>query len=331
MRKGEVSYKTVVFVILFVLGLGFLYYIRDILFQVLVSLIIVSSFNPFVTRLEKYKIPRAFGATIAYFIFLGIVSFAVYIVAPSFVNQMGNFVNNVPRYITNINLPDVFKQQILEQFLVQLGQLPSQFAKASVMVFSNIIDIVAIFILSFYLLLSRNKLNDTLADFFGTHRSEKIVLFINKIENRIGRWAKAEIFLMLLVGSLNFVGLLLLRVPYALPLAIIAGLLEIVPMVGPFLAAVPAVIIAFNTSLFTGIATAALAFLVQQVENYVFVPRIMQKSAGLNPVITLLALSIGFRIQGTVGALIAIPTVLAIQVFVDEYLIKKKERVDNSF
>ena len=319
-KKVEVTHKTIVFFVFLLIGLWFLYYIKDILFKLLISFVIVASFNPFVERLQKRNIPRVFGVTIAYLIFLTVVGFSMYILAPSLVIQTGSFVANIPAYISGIGLPTAFKEQILQQFLIQLGELPGTVAKAAVSIFSNVINVVTVLILSFYFLLSKVKFESSISKYFPEEKSKKIVAVIGKIENRIGMWAKAELFLMLVVGFTTYIGLLLLKVPYALPLAILAGLFEIVPMVGPFIAAIPAVIIGFSTSFFTGLATASLAFLIQQVENYVFVPKIMQKSAGINPVVTLLALSVGFRIQGVVGAIIAIPIVLAGYAMLDDYI-----------
>jgi predicted PurR-regulated permease PerM len=326
MKNTEDARKTIVFTIILLFGLWFLYYIRNILFQILIAFVIVSSFNPFVERMEKHKVSRTLSVVIAYILFLSVVGFTVYILAPSFIYQTGNFVKNIPAYLSNLGLPAAFKEQILQQFLLQLGQLPGQIGKAAISVFSNALNVVTVIIISFYILISREKLDSTIQKILGISKGEKIISLLGKIENKIGEWAKAELLLMIIVGSLTYVGLLLLKVPYALPLAIIAGLLEIVPMIGPFIAAVPAIVIGFSTSLFTGIATASLAFLVQQVENYIFVPKIMQKSAGLNPVITLLALSIGFRIQGVTGALMAIPIVLTLSVIVNEVLLKRNEK-----
>jgi predicted PurR-regulated permease PerM len=328
MNNSDDARKTIIFTVILLFGLGFLYYIRDILFQILISFVIVSAFKPFIKRMEKHQISRTLSVVIAYVLFLSVVGFSVYILVPSFVYQTGNFVKNIPAYLSNLGLPQAFKEQILQQFLLQLGQIPGQIGKATISIFSNVLNVVTVLIISFYLLISREKLDDAILKILGETRGERAILLLGKIEDKIGGWAKAELLLMIIVGSSTYLGLLLLKVPYALPLAIIAGLLEIVPMIGPFIAAVPAIVIGFGTSLFTGIATASLAFLIQQVENYIFVPKIMQKSVGLNPVITLLALSIGFKIQGIAGALISIPIILSLSVLLNEVLSKESRKAD---
>jgi predicted PurR-regulated permease PerM len=111
-------------------------------------------------------------------------------------------------------------------------------------------------------------------------------------------------------------------IPYALPLAILAGVLEIIPLLGPIISAVPIALIGFGISPVIGFAVIALSFSVQQIENYLLVPKIMEKSVGVSPIITLLALAIGARFAGVVGAIISIPTVIMLQVLAKEYLIK---------
>jgi len=146
---------------------------------------------------------------------------------------------------------------------------------------------------------------------------------INILEGRLGGWARGQLGLMLVIAFANYIGLSLLGIPYALPLSILAGLLEIIPYIGPIIAAIPAVVIGFGTSPILGMAVAAMAFLIQQLENYVFVPKIMQKSAGVNPIITLLALAIGFRLAGVIGLLISVPFYIIFQVLANEYILKK--------
>lgn len=124
---------------------------------------------------------------------------------------------------------------------------------------------------------------------------------------------------MFAVGLLSFTGYSLLGIPFALPLAILMGLLEIVPYAGPIIASVPAVIIGFGISPIMGLATAALIFLIQQLESYVLTPKIMQQTAGVNPIVTLLALTIGFRLGGVLGLIISVPVFLTVKVILKEY------------
>ena len=124
---------------------------------------------------------------------------------------------------------------------------------------------------------------------------------------------------MFAVVTLTYVGLLFLGIDIALPLAILAGILEIVPNIGPVISAVPAVLIALTLSPVTALATASLYFLVQIVENNFLVPRIMQAAVGVNPLISILGLMTGFQLAGPAGAVLAIPLIIVIQTIGLEY------------
>jgi len=318
-RKVEISHKTIIFAVFFVITLWFLFFIRDLIFQLFVALIIMATFNPFVTRLQKYKIPRVASVILVYALFVGVIGGAFFALIPHLAEQTASFVSSLPRLMVQLGVPVIFRDQILEQLLAQVGAVPSQLAKALASVFSNVFAVITVFIFSFYLLLSRDKLDDQLGYFFGEDKREKIDKIIDHLEVRMGSWARGEAILMFIVGLSTYIGLRLLSVPFALPLAILAGILEIIPYIGPIVSAIPAVVIGFGISPITGLATTALAFLIQQLENYILVPKIMQTSTGINPIVTLFALTVGFRLAGIIGGLLSIPIVITLQVVFKEY------------
>jgi predicted PurR-regulated permease PerM len=128
---------------------------------------------------------------------------------------------------------------------------------------------------------------------------------------------------MVIVGSLNYIGLTLIGIKYALPLAVLAGLLEVVPNLGPTIAAIPAVLVGFSQSPFLGVSALAVAVLVQQLENNLIVPLVMKKAVGLNPIITLMAFIIGGKLAGVLGVLLSVPVVVVLKTFFLEFLNKK--------
>jgi predicted PurR-regulated permease PerM len=244
-------------------------------------------------------------------------------IVPALAEQTTAFINNFPRLMSNLGVSSFVSDQLTQQMIAQLGSLPASIAKITLAIFSNIIGLVAVLVFAFYLLSERNKLDEQLADLIGSNKRDLIEAKLAQIELRLGSWARGQLTLMFIVGLANYIGLTLLGIPFALPLAILAGLLEIVPYVGPLIAAVPAVLIGFGISPILGSATAALAFLVQQLENYIFVPKIMEKSTGVHPIITLLSLAIGFKLLGMIGILIAVPVYITFQVFVQSYVLRE--------
>lgn len=323
-KKIEISHKTVIFTVVFLLLLWFLYFIRDLILQLFLALLIMAILNPFVSRLSDYKIPRAVSVLLSYVLFIAVVVAAIAGVAPPLIEQSTSFVNNLPKYLASLGVTAYLGEQAISNFVSQLGSVPGQVARFTVSLFSNVLSVITVLLFAFYMLLAREKLDDQLSYLFGDARKKKIGSLIDRLEEQLGGWARGQLTLMILVGVSTYVGLRLLGIPFSLPLAILAGLLEIVPYIGPIISAIPAVIIGFGISPLIGVAVSALAFLVQQVENYVFVPKVMEKSVGVNPIITLLALTIGFRIAGVVGIIISVPVVITIRVLSKEYLFSSK-------
>ena len=138
---------------------------------------------------------------------------------------------------------------------------------------------------------------------------------------------RGRYFLMLIIFLLDYVGLLLIGAPYALVLALVAGILEIVPYIGPVISAVIAVSVSFLHGPLTGLLVLGLFVLVQQLEGYVLTPLVMKKAVGLNPVVVILALMIGAKLGGVMGIIIAVPIAAVAGEIVND-LVKKPEKID---
>ena len=321
-RKIEISHKTIVFTVLFLIGLWFLYFIRDIILELFVALLLMTILEPLVSLFAKLKIPRGVSVLLSYISFFGVFGGVIALIIPALVEQTAGFVNQLPGYLSNLGISEVISTNITGEFLTKIGSLPGEIIKFTFSLFSNLISVVTVLVFSFYLLLARDKLDEQLESFFGEEKRRDLVAFINSLEIKLGGWARGQIALMLIVGVLTYIGLAILKVPFAFPLAVLAGLFEIVPYLGPIIAAIPSLIIGFGISPVMGVGTIIVAMLVQQIENYVLVPKVMEKSIGVSPVVILLALAIGARLAGIVGMIISIPTVITLQVFSKHYFLK---------
>lgn len=324
-RKIEISHRTVIFTAFFLITLWLLYLIRDVLLQLFVSLLLMSILNPLVTKLAEHKIPRAASIILVYLLVLSLVVVSVAAIIPPLIEQSTILVNRIPTLIDRIGAFGSFEEKLINELISLMGSLPASVARFGVSVFSNVISIFVVLVFTFYLLLSRNELDEQLGNYFSSIRKESIEKVIDKIEKRLGRWLRGQIALMVMVASTTYIGLYILDIPFALPLALLAGLLEIIPNLGPTVSAIPSVLIGLGISPLMGIAVVALYFLIQQVENYFFVPRVMHKAAGVSPVITLMALAIGFRVAGIAGMIISVPVVIVLQVLADEYHLSGEE------
>lgn len=322
--KIEISQRTLITVVLLFLGLKFLAMISNILLTIFVALLIMAILNPLVSKLAKRKIPRPLSVLVVYFLVLLVLFISFAAIIPPLILQTTSFVNHFPDFMANLGISNLYSEQITQQLIVQLSTVPAKAAQITISIVSNLLQIITVLAFAFYLLMMREHLDDHLAPLVDGRLQKEIDRIIDILEFRLGGWARGQILLMVAVAAANYIGFLLLGIPFALPLAIFAGFLELVPYIGPFIAAFPAIIIGFSFSPFLGFAASALAFIVQQVENYVFVPKIMQKSAGVNPIITLVALAVGFNLAGIVGLLISVPFAITMEVLAKELYFSKR-------
>lgn len=322
-RKIEVSHKTIIFAVIFLISLWFLYFIRDIIFALFIALFLMTIFGPFVTRLTRWKIPRTLAILITYILLIGILVGIVVGIMPPLIDQTTNFIKSFPELLKYPIVNNFINQQTINNVINQFGSIPGQVLKVGVSVFSNFLGVLSVMIFTFYMLLYREKFYDQIGSIIGTSRKEKFSKIMSSIEKSLGNWARGQLILMGVLGTLIYLGLIILKIPYALPLAILVAVLEIVPTIGIIVAAIPIVIIGFSISPMMGLITAALVFLVHAAEGYILVPKVMEKSVGVNPIVTLASLAIGYRLMGVMGSLIAIPVVLALQIIVKEYLREK--------
>ena len=310
-QKVEISYKTIIFSVLFLLFLLLIWQLRSLILLVFLCYIFMEGLNPAVTWLQKFKLPRVVAILVVYAVITAAISFAFAGIIPALVEQSTNLIKNLPNFISNINLwgfnPSDFSSQ-----LKLLENLPSNIATTAVSIFSNIISVLVFFVITFYLLLERKNFDKYLREAFGS-KSSKAVEVINELEKRLGHWVSAQLMLMLIIGVFSYIGYLIIGVNYALPLAIIAGFLEMVPNIGPTIASILAGLFGLTISPLIGILAISWGIIVQQLENNFIVPKIMKETVGINPLITILLIAAGAKLGGIVGAIIAVPLYLTIE------------------
>lgn len=311
-KKIEISHRTIIFTAVFVLGLWFLYLIRSILLVVFIAFILTFSLNPSVKKLEKLGMPRWLGILIMYVLALAILVLTISGIVPPLVEQTSKLINQIPQLFTQFRFLGIDEMVIASQ-LSQFASLPTNIIRFLLNVFSNILNVLVLGVITFYLLLERKRMDKHLTLLFGESKEKEIEKVIDGIEDRLGGWVRGELLLMTFVGILTYLGYIIIGLNFALALAILAFLLELLPNVGPTIAAIPAVLIGFTISPLHALAAAGWAFLVQQVENSILVPRIMEKTAHINPLVSLISLAIGFKLAGVGGAILAIPTYLLIE------------------
>lgn len=316
-KKIEISHRTIIFTVLFLIFIWFLFQIRQILIALFISVILMAALNPLVDRLQRFKLPRVFAILIIYVFIFAIFGIILSGVIPPLVDQTSTLISRLPEYAQALGLPEI-DQGIITSQINQLGSLPANILKITVSVLSNLVAVLTLMVITFYLLLERKNLDRYLQVLFGSGGEKQAEKFIDEIERRLGGWVRAQAALMAIVALMSYLGLRLLGIDFALPLALLAGVLEIIPNIGPVVSGIPAVLAGLAVSPMMGLAVVALYFLIQQIENTVIVPQIMKREAGVNPLVVIISLIIGFKLAGIVGAVLAIPIVLLIQVTASE-------------
>lgn len=317
-KKVEISHKTIIFTILFLILLWLFGRISDIILQFFVALLLTAILNPGVKKLSSLGMPKMLSIVTLYVAIISVVAIFVSIIVPPLFEQTANLVTNLPRYLEMSGIYNYLSGDVLREFLSELSNIPGQLIRVGFSIFGNILNVLTVLTFSFYLLVSRDKIEEKIISLFGKEKGGKYNLFINTIETKLGSWALGQLSLMILIGVSSYIGFLLLDIPHALPLAVLSGLFEIIPFIGPIVAAIPAILLGFSISPFVGFAVIGLAILIQQVENYLFVPKVMEKSTGVSPVVILLSLAIGFRLAGVVGMIIALPIVIIINTVLEQ-------------
>jgi len=307
----KISPSIVIFTFLFIAGIWLAMQIKAIIFMTFIAYIISVGLNKGIDKLEsKLKLRRILGVLIVYVLFIALLSLFIAFIFPPLIKELSIF-------LASIQLPVVFQDEF-KNFEINFGSIKglldtfgTSITTAFTIIgstFSGAFVAITTMVISLYFSLEKPRIIDGLAGFFSKNRVEEIKEFFHEVDSQLGNWIRGEMILMTVIGLMTFLGLMALKVPYALPLAIIAGLLEIVPNIGPIFSAVPAIAVAFLTFGWpVAIAVTILYLVVQQLENNLIVPKIMRTSVNINPLVSILGILIGAKLFGVVGALLAVP------------------------
>lgn len=314
-EKIEISVKTILIGIAAVFFLKFAWDMKDVFFSLFIGYIIMSAAKQPVEFLAKKHIPRGVAVLLVFVSFFLCLGFLFAWIIPPFVSETVLFINHFPKIVESVRttLPINFGLIPLNQYI---PSVTNNFVAVVGSIFSNAAFLVSTLFFSVYLTLDANITSTLFSRYVDKLKLEKILRIENKIEKRLGKWLLGQLFLMLVIGTTTYVGLLLLGVKYALPLGIIAGLLEAIPNIGPTLAAIPAVLVGFSQYPLLGFFTALMAIGIQQLENHIVVPIVMKRVVGLHPILTFIVLVIGGRYAGVSGMLFSIPLALVIETIV---------------
>lgn len=329
----DVTSRTILRVVFTLAALAFLWFIRDVLLLLLVAVVIASALEPLAAALQRFRIPRALSVLLTYVVVLGALGGAGTVLFPALateVQELAQVLPDVYERFTGLlgNVGTLFGTpeaiEGLRSGILRLGDFLTASAggvlATTKTLFGNVVAVVLVFVVSFYLVVNRNSLVVFIRSVTPLDHQPYVIGLVERAQRKIARWAGAQLLLGVVVGVLVYLGLWGLGVRYALALALLAGIFELVPIVGPIAAAIPGVLVGFTQSPAIGLLVLLLYLIVQQVENHALVPLIMRHVVGLHPLITILAVLIGAKLAGLLGILLAVPVATIIAVFLADLI-----------
>lgn len=218
-------------------------------------------------------------------------------------------------------------EEILSGGMTAGVTLAKKIASLSVTLFSEIIDFVLIPVLIFFLLKDYQLLADGVVSFIDTRYRQKARSIIDEIARVIGSFLRGQVLVCFIVGAVTFGGLLLFKVPYPFVLACVAGITEAIPIIGPILAAIPAILLGLVASPITALKIALFYLIVQQLENHIIVPKVMGDSVDLHPVLVIVGLLIAGELYGVGGMILALPVMATVHVLIKNFWWKEERGI----
>lgn len=323
-RTIEISWTALWRALFFGIFVYVLFVGRDFVFALLLALVISSGLDGAVDFLERRKIPRTLGVILIFFIAAAFIAVLVYFIIPFILVDLNAFFTSSNRSLVGRLFSPLRGSDAGAAFSTALNQIAGEYlseVSSPLAFFSRALGgavlALTVIVSSFYLSLTRDGVERFIRAVFPKSQEYKALYIYERSRQKIGAWFRNQLLLSLLVGALTGIALGVLQVPHAFVLALITGVLELMPFVGPIIAGGIATIIALGVSASLGFYTLLAFLVIQQLESNILVPLTMKRAVDLHPVIVIIALLIGFEAGGVIGALIAIPLAAVLQEVLD--------------
>jgi len=311
----------IVFVLLF-------FAVWQILASVFIAVVIAAALEPTIKWLTSKKIPRFVAVTSIYLLTVTSITAIFYAVLPGLFNEIRGLSQDVPAKYEEFldNLGDVVGGVGLEgatpgieaffnTIQNNLAGFTSDVVTLATSVLGGILTFLLMIVISFYLSLQERGVERFILSFTPAEHKEYMTDFWRRVERRMGRWLQAQFVMAVFIGIGTFLILWLLGVQYAVTIAILAGMLEIIPFIGPVLASIIAFGVISFQSIFLALIAVAALFLLQQFQQYVVIPSVMSRVTGINPVVLIIALVAGFQVAGILGLVVSVPLLIIVGEF----------------
>ncbi len=305
----------------------------QILTPLFIGLVFAWLFNPLVTWMQKHKIKRIFGSLIVFITFVGILTLLILEIVPVIVEQvqtinLGKITKDVLAWINNFTIEGIDLTSTKEAIIKKVTDIASEFNATSIVSWitqtvSNIISGLGTFwlglMVGFFLLLDFNETPKRIKSIIPTKYRKEVWNLLSRINYILNKFIRGTLYSSLIIFVCVLIGLLILKVPAAIVLAIFCAVTNVIPYLGPYIGAIPAIILGFTVSPLTGILVLVVISIIQTIEGNVLSPIIMGKSVKLSPVTIMVGLLIFGYFFGMVGMIIATPIVAVLKEILTYY------------
>lgn len=353
------AWRVAVRTVLLICGLAFAVWLivqlKGVVVQVLLATILAAGMTPLVDRLtvpralgigrRSWTPPRALVVLVLYLLLVLVVVSIGALVIPPAAADIEDLVRRLPAYARETQqwltdaaerypfLPAIDLSQGLASQLSSGAAALAGFMSQALVVVQVALDVLSgalngvfLLVLALYITGDAERIQRYLVSWVPPDRQEQAARVTGRIGDRLGGWLRGQILLSAIIGGMSLVGLLVLGVKYAVLLALIAAVGEAIPLIGPIISAVPAVIVAFFDSPLKGMLAIGLYILIQQLENNLVVPKVMERAVALHPLVVMLALLAGGELLGVAGAVLSVPVAAALAVVAEEVRAERTQR-----
>lgn len=336
-------------VVLVALGAYVLWLLRDLALLVLTAIVIASALEPGVAFFIRARLPRFLAVFFLYLSVFGSIFLLLYFFLPPIIADTADFIAAFPQYVTNLDiqsqittltnsadvLGDQEELQVLIQNLFSLQSVfqasPSAIGHLVVTFFGGFLSLVLVVVLSFYFALQDTGVDDFLRLVLPVRHEAYAISLWKRAQKKIGLWMQGQLLLSVIVGILTYLGLAIIGVPYALLLAILAGIAEIIPIFGGLVAGLLAATIAYSHG---GVALALIVIglyvVINQFESNLIYPLIVKKVVGIPPLLVIVALIAGHTLVGFIGLLLAVPVAAVLLELLNDFDTHKRRAAQTS-
>ena len=328
---GALGALTAWFLFVAITGIG------SVLMLVVVSLFLACGLNPAVMFLERRGLRRSWACAVVIVAFLGAVALFLVAIVPVITEQVTALTDNVPGWLddlqTNKKVQEIDDEYDviakLKEFVANGDFVSGLFGGAlgfGLKILSALFNAFIVIVLTLYFLASLETTKNALYKLAPASRRDRVSRLGDRVIVNIGGYVSGAFIVALCAGLSSLVFLIVIGLgDYAVALAFVVAVLDVIPMIGATIGAVVVTAIAFATDVNAGIACIVFYVIYQQVENYVIYPRVMKKSVDVPGAVTVIAALVGTALLGIVGALLAIPTAAAILLISREVIVKRQD------